>query len=294
MSIALLTQYKQETGLSQNKIATQLNVSATVVSQYLAGIYQGDVEAIDKKVKQLVERRKAKQAEGVSSDFVKTSIAEKIINTCAMAHAMADMCIIIGDAGLGKTIALKEYAKNESDVILIEVDGTYSPKVVLQELCNELNIDMAGNRNNHLMMNAVIEKLRGSERLIIVDEAELLSYKALEIIRRIHDKTGVGVVLAGMPRLRANLQGKRGEFKQLYSRIGMQFEMPSKLPMQDIESLSSTALGTDEFSEKLNKVSHGNARRLNKLCRGVVRVAKRNDVEINESLIDTCSELLVG
>ena len=46
-------------------------------------------------------------------------------------------------------------------------------------------------------MNEVVNKLNNSGRLLIIDEAENLPYRALEITRRIHDKTAVGVLLVG-------------------------------------------------------------------------------------------------
>ncbi len=294
MSRELLEQYKQETGLSQNKIAKELGLTAGVISPYLAGKYTGDVQAIDKKVRQLVKRKKAKQAEGVHSDFVFTETAKSIMKNCFNAHTMAELCIVVGDAGLGKTMALKQYAKTQENVILLETDGTYSPKVILQELCEVLNIEGLASRSNHVMMKAIINKLTGSDSLIIIDEAELLSLKSLELIRRIHDKAGVGVVLAGLHQLRANLQGRNNELRQLYSRVGGHLDIKKALPEEDIRLLASELMGTDEFNDRLNHLSHGNARRLNKLCCGVIRVAKQNNIKVSEDVIDECTKLLVG
>ena len=82
--------------------------------------------------------------------------------------------------------------------MLIEVDPGYTAKVLLEDLCGKLSVNVRGNL--HELLEAVINKLQDSGRLIIIDEAELLPYRALEVIRRIHDKTGIGIVLAGMPR----------------------------------------------------------------------------------------------
>ncbi|MEV9348723.1 ATPase, partial [Klebsiella pneumoniae] len=71
----------------------------------------------------------------------------------------------------------------------------------------------------------------------LIDEAENLPYRALEVIRRIHDKAGVGVVLAGMPRLIINLKGKRGEYAQLYSRVGFALDLQEKLPQADLQQI---------------------------------------------------------
>lgn len=290
MSVELLKAYAEEHKLSQSKIATMLGVSPAVISQYLKGIYTGDVASIDKKVREMLERAHEKSKD-IKSDFVATTTAKNILDVCAMAHTMKDINLVIGEAGLGKTMALKQYAKTVENVVLIETDPTFSPKVLLVELCNKLGI--VPTRNNHDNTTAIIEKLAGSERLLIIDEAELLNYKCLEIVRRIHDKSGVGVILAGMPRLRANLRGKRGEYKQLYSRVGFACDLHDKLPDGDVAILSQAYIGTDEFNDVLIKTSLGNARRLNKLLRGVNRLASLNKMAISAKLIEKTCQMLI-
>ncbi|MEB3460510.1 transcriptional regulator, partial [Pasteurella multocida] len=130
--------------------------------------------------------------------------------------------------------------------------------------------------------------------LIIVDEAELLSTKSLEYIRRIHDLTKCGVVLAGMPRLIVNLKGKYGELAQLYSRVGVCCDLGNALTSEDVALLAEKGLGTDEFNELLFKVSKGNARRLNKLMRGAVRIAEMNKRTLDEALINRYAEMLIN
>lgn len=290
MSRELLQSFKEEKDLSQAKLATMLNVSPTTVSQYLNGTYAGDTDSIDKKVRELIERAKDK-ANDVKSDFVATTTAKNIMNVCAMAHAMNDINLVIGEAGLGKTVALKHYAGNTEGVVLIETAPTFSPKVLLVELCHKIGI--MPSRNNHDNITAIVEKLKDSERLIIIDEAELLSYKCLEVIRRIHDMAGVGVVLVGMPRLRANLRGKRGEYKQLYSRIGFVCDLADRLPDDDIGELIFGVFGTNDFNDSFVKASGGNARRLSKLIRGVNRIAKMNNKPINAKMVQRISEMLI-
>lgn len=290
MSMQALKQYIEQTGISQSKVATLLGVSTATVSQYLKGTYNGDVEGVDKKVVEMLDRQ-ADKAKDVKSDFVETATALDIFSVCQMAHAMADINLVIGEAGLGKTVTLKQYAKTVDNVILVEVEPTYSPKVLLVELCNKLGI--VPSRSNHDNVTNIVEKLKGSDKLLIIDEAELLAYKSLEIIRRIHDMAKIGVVLAGMPRLRANLRGKKGEYKQLYSRIGFVGDLSDRLPEQDIGLLSQATIGTDAFNAKLYEACHGNARRLNKLLRGVNRLSKLNNRPIDEAMINKFTQMLI-
>ena len=61
------------------------------------------------------------------------------------------------------------------------------------------------------MVSGIVKKLKGSGRMIIIDEAEHLPYKALELLRRVHDKAGMGVLLVGLPRLIHKIMEGRGE-----------------------------------------------------------------------------------
>ena len=128
----------------------------------------------------------------------------------------------------------------------------------------------------------------------MVDEAELLSTRSLEFIRRIHDLTGVGVVLAGMPRLLVNLKGKNNELAQLYSRVGFACDLGNALPDDDLALLAESALGTDEFNAPLIKACKGNARRLSKLMRGVVRSSEINGVPISAELVERYAGMLIS
>lgn len=291
MSIELLQSFKESQNLSQARLATMLGVSPAVISQYLQGKYEGDVDTLDKKVCELVERTNSRKVD-IKGGFVIINSARKTLRVCEDAHTLGDIRLVIGEAGLGKTMAIKEYAENTKGVVLIESEPTFSPKILLAELCQKLGI--IPSRNNHDNLSAIKSKLKDSGRLIIIDEAELLTYKCLEIIRRIHDMTGVGVVLAGMPKLIANLKGKSGEYKQLYSRVGFVHDLGQKLTADDVGTLATHLLGTDEHNTALVKACQGNARRLSKLIRTVNLTAKRSNKPISDEMINAVGLTLIG
>lgn len=289
MSIELLKQHIESTGLSQAAVAKQLVKSPATINQYLKGTYKGDVTAIDEAVAELVARH---QVKSVASDFVATASATRILEVCDMAHRLSCMNMIVGDAGLGKTEALKQYAATTKNVLFIETDTTYSVRMLLSEICRVLGI--VAPRGNPSMMSAIIDRLRDSKRLLIIDEAELLNYRALETLRRIHDKTNIGIVFAGMPRLRANFRGGAGgDYKQLYSRIHHLHPMDANLSKADIGMMCEAALGTSDFNDCLNEVCHGNARRLKMLISGVKYVAELNDAPVSEAMIEQYARMLI-
>ena len=100
-----------------------------------------------------------------------------------------------------------------------------------------------------------------------------------------------------MPRLIINLKGKRGEYQQLYSRVGLALNIGDSLPQEDIcdiaVSMLPDAAGTD-VSAALFKASHGNARRLFKLVRGVSRHSEISGQAVSAGAVRKFAEMLIN
>ncbi|EDN4425233.1 AAA family ATPase [Salmonella enterica subsp. enterica serovar Kentucky] len=283
-------------GYSQTQVARAMGKSPAVINQYLQGKYAGDVRSIDELARSFIAREADKEkSRRITSRFISTVTSRKGIEVIRLAHLDGDLNVIYGAAGLGKTMILREYAAQHRDALLIEADPGYTARVVLEELCSLLGLSKRGNM--HELSEACISALRDSGRLLMVDEAENLPYRALETLRRIHDKSGIGLVLAGMPRLIINLKGKRGEYQQLYSRVGLALNIGDSLPQEDIcdiaVSMLPDAAGTD-VSAALFKASHGNARRLFKLVRGVSRHSEISGQAVSAGAVRKFAEMLIN
>ena len=130
-TIEELKAFAEAQELIQGHLASLLGVSTATVNQYLQGKYKGDTAALNAKAVQLMARSREKAKE-VKQAFVETTSAKNMLEICGLAHALSDIYLIIGDAGLGKTVALREYARRHPDVILLETEPTYNAKVLLQ------------------------------------------------------------------------------------------------------------------------------------------------------------------
>lgn len=283
-------------GYSQTQVARAIGKSTAVINQYLQGKYAGDVPAIDALARSFINREVEKEkSQKITARFVPTVTSRKGMDVIRYAHLDGDLNVIYGAAGLGKTMILREYAAQHRDALLIEADPGYTARVVLEELCGLLGISKRGNM--HELSEACIAALRDSGRLLMVDEAENLPYRALETLRRIHDKSGIGLVLAGMPRLIINLKGKRGEYQQLYSRVGFALCIGDSLPQSDITDIAVSMLpgaGSQDVSEALFKASHGNARRLFKLVRGVSRHSEISGNAVSAGAVRKFAKMLIN
>ncbi|MDD2155560.1 AAA family ATPase [Glaesserella parasuis] len=293
MKNQLLKDYMERTKIGQKEVANKLGVSIATVSLYLRGEYDGNVEELNIKVEQFLARQKDKVLEyKVSAEFVPTFTARQIMATIQEAHIEGDMCAVYGASGLGKTQAVLQYAKENTGVILIETNMSYTAKVLLQKISEKLNLNNRGTLDQ--LFDGIVARLKGSERVIIIDEAENLPTRSLEFIRRIHDATKVGVALVGTERLLINLKGRHNDLAQVYNRIWRTSSLGNALPEKDLHLLTERALNTGEYNELFFKHSQGNARRLHKLIRGVVRLSHINECQIDERLIKEYTKMLIG
>lgn len=300
---AKLLQILERPGYTQKTVATKTGLSATVISQYLRGTYNGSIPNVEAALKDFLQREeyRANHRE-VRATFVPTQLAGMALSLISNTHMDGDIGVIYGPAGMGKSMVLREYAYKNKGAILIEADPGCTARVLLQELCARLGVKRTG--NIHELSEECIQALTGTGWVVLVDEAELLPYRALEVLRRIHDRSGVAIVLAGMPRLLINLRGSRGEFAQLYSRVGMCLNLEThkdKSEQEDFNRILGSLL-TDgdgesltqpELAEAFFRCSKGNYRRMFKLARGVVRASAIGNQGLSVKLVESYSQMLI-
>ena len=279
--------------LSQVQVSRGVGVSPTTMNLFINGTYSGNNQKIVDKVQQFIERHtERKDVQAGTLSFVLTKTVKKMLEVINIAHVDNGINVICGKAGLGKTEVLKYYKAQNSNAILIETDVGYSTKAVLELLCEALNIQFTG--ATYSIMNACVKELKGSDKIILVDEAENLPLKSLELIRRIHDKTGVGVILSGTPRLLINLKGKKGELAQLYSRVGMLLQIGNALPDEDIHAIIESTGYQGDIADAIFNVALGSCRRIDKLFKLLKRMSRINDGVVTVAMVQDCAKRLVS
>lgn len=150
-----------------------------------------------------------------------TQTLDEIIMAVSFAEAAGDISLIYGDAGLGKTVSLKEYVKAHADTIYIELkDCDKSTKGICEKILSCIGKEQRG--VDRLLVDTITEYLYNNPKLIIIDEAQHLSIRALENLRAINDATETGIVLCGNPTVYDRMHGRgQAHFAQIYSRIGI-------------------------------------------------------------------------
>ena len=287
---AELRDLMEKNSYSTAYISTATGLAKSTISMWLNGTYNGKNDKVTDAINNFIQRERERAVEN-DLPFVNISIVKYISEIARLCHTQGKIGVCVGRAGLGKTVAVKRYTQEFLDSILIESDSGYTAKSLLKEIHRRLGL--SGKGSVYDLMGEVVRKLNQSGRLLIIDEAENLPYRALEITRRIHDKTGVGVLLIGRGILLENLKGYNNQYDQLYSRVKYTKIIDSLL-IQDVIKILETIEQNTELAETYLQYSGGNTRRLEHLISHSISIAKFNGkAEVDNAVIKQTSKLLM-
>lgn len=216
-----LANFIEQSGKSQRQISRETGLSTSVISQFLNGSYTGDNEEIAKTIGQYLTISKGRlNAVSTTQFYPELYNTKEVLFTCFYAHRHNEIALVTGDTGAGKTAALRYYVDTSTGVIFVTANAcTTSATAILGLICKELGMQIPGRKA--ALMNVLVDKLTGSNRLIIIDEADHLSLDALQAVRNLNDLAGVGIVLSGNDKIYRQMKaGRRSyEFDQLRTRI---------------------------------------------------------------------------
>lgn len=214
-----LKKYLIDTGKTQTAVAKELDVSTGMLSSFIKGTYKAPHTVIPK-VQELLQIREKKKVAPKEPEYKETSISRTVLNTIKYCHVQGKVGVVYGDPGIGKTMAFREYLRENGLAIGITINPTYASITGV----NELLAEQLGVRERvtRKITRDIVAKLKDSGRVIIIDEAQHLTTRTLNHLRCISDESGVGICLIGNLEVYTRLKGTgKADFAQLFSRVGM-------------------------------------------------------------------------
>lgn len=231
-----LEDYITEVG-SQNKAAANLGISATVLSLYRQNKYIGDIETVEKRLEEVLENFEEAKTLYKLGDYVPTSVSQGVYQTIRICHLKGGLAVEAGDAGIGKTIAAKQYLKDyPNTAVYIAVNPcTSNVSPFLKSIAKALHIEISGRKDD--MWSRINDVLKGSKKVLIVDESQHLPIKTIETIRSFSDNNkNLGVCLIGNLASLCN-NGKEG-YAQIRNRTKLiNTRHTSDITVEDIKIL---------------------------------------------------------
>lgn len=145
------------------------------------------------------------------------------------ARMNANVFGITGEAGSGKSVALKQYAETNKRVYLIQCAEYWNRKMFMGELLTVMGKDFSGWTVGE-MMHEVVRGLKTQDKpLIILDEADKLSdqvlYFFITLYNMLEDHCGIILIATDHleKRIKRGLKLNKKGYKEIYSRIGRRF-----------------------------------------------------------------------
>lgn len=249
-------------GMSQAKASTQIGFSPAILSTWLRGEYKGDNTKVEKQLRAWLDgrRRKVAAARKVPAGIAwfEGPTAASVYQALDFAQTMADLVVICGGAGLGKTTTAEHYQGANSAVWYARMSPSSSTSSsCLTEVAEALGIRPRRGEGARQILKSIIRKVRETDGLIIIDEAQELEKPALEELRAIHDEAKIGLALIGNESVYMQLTGgtRAAHYAQLFSRIGMRVRL-DKPKKSDVSALAkSWGIEDPEAVELLEKIA---------------------------------------
>jgi DNA transposition AAA+ family ATPase len=149
---------------------------------------------------------------------------------------------VTGDAGCGKTEAVKQYTAGHAATYHLCCSEYWNRRTFIAKLLRALGKDMAGTVSEQ--MDAIVEELQAVEKpLIVLDEADKLSDQVLYFFISLYNQLEgqCGLVLCATSflekRITRGVRFNRRGYQEIYSRIGRKFVKLQVVNDEDIAAV---------------------------------------------------------
>lgn len=215
---------------SGNKLAKQLDVSSSYISQ----IKNGEIEHIGEAM-----WRKLANKLGISTqlgwEIIETRAYTTIFSMLKDAQDNSKFLCAYGATGVGKTTALRKYAAQNANAYYLLCEVTLTQKEFLDKICGALGIMPEGSKSQKITLIANALN-KGEKSILILDDLGKVSDSIFRLVQLIYDRTehSAGLFISGtewlMEYVNKNRNKNKMGFRELYRRVQYWQEIPVSTP----------------------------------------------------------------
>jgi DNA transposition AAA+ family ATPase len=231
-----------------------IGVANSTLSLWATGKYTGDNQSIAAKVDQWFRAEEVQlqllDERPSVPDFQMTKTASQIHSILSFAR-LGKWVAIIGNPGVGKTIAIQRYAAMTPNIWIATVSPASKTVTNMLKVVAHAVMGSIPTASGSLSLSATVrDRVRGAKGVIVIEEAQNLDQLAIEELRAIHDDTKVGMVFCGNMEVLSRVDGNRqNAFAQRFSRLAIRHFFEAALP-DDISTLLDAWGVTDAAQRK--------------------------------------------
>lgn len=234
---ARLKDYCAQKG-SQNKAANSMNgVSSATVSKVLAG----DWDTISDEMWRTIASQIGHETKGWQ--IAETRAYRRMAFLLNNAKTDSLVMAVTGDAGCGKTEAIKNYTSANRNVYHLCCSEYWNRRTFMGKLLQCMGVDYSGSTVSD-MMDDIIDTLKRKESpLIVLDEADKLSdqvfYFFISLYNQLEDHCGIILCATNYleKRIKKGLRTKRKGYEEIYSRMGRKFVELQVVNSEDVAAV---------------------------------------------------------
>lgn len=262
---ARLVEYVEQKG-SQNKAAHSLHeVSSATISQILSGNWELISDDMWRNIAHQVGYERRTWNIAPTRGYVKMTY----ILTDAQDNAL--VLAVVGDAGCGKTEAIRQYVTANRNVYHLCCSEYWNRKHFLCELLRSLGIEATGTVTD-MMFDALQALKKKDAPLVILDEADKLSdqvlYFFISIYNQLEDHCGILLCATEYleKRIKRGVRNSRKGYREIFSRVGRKFITLPLAGSKDIDAVCRVN-GVDDRSDiaRIVEEADGDLRRVKRL-----------------------------
>lgn len=277
----LLQGYMDKTGKTLKQVGKQLGYSESMVCRYFGENPGGDIQAFEAAVTDMLAAED--RDERWSEVYFKTEAVEECFLIFDLIRASRDVGIISSEPGAGKSIASVRYKESNKTAILCQVPKWAAGHWGLQKLIWEQLDTRRYDPSVESKADHLVRRLSGSDRLLILDNAQRIQKAGLEWLLDFADLTHCPVALVGNP---AQILERLRSDAALSSRIGIRKEISTSHKdkgavkwLGDAADSMVKAMWPAAFAEirtlaREAALQPGHLRRLNKQLRIAIRMSE--------------------
>ena len=223
-------------------LARKVRVSGSTLSQVLSCKYPSSPSSYLDQMLAVLQLETERLGDGPAG-YVEGSVHKLVFVVCDRTRKHRTLGVVVGHVGVGKTRTLREHQVRRPQTLMVEANPLMTPGSLLVELLEQLGTVVPPGLDRKFQ--ALVGALKGTNYLLLVDEAENMSGQALHYLRRIRDKACVGIVLVGTPKLHTLLNPEHGQFEQIRSRVSMWPATIKAIHRDDMDEMARAALTGD-------------------------------------------------